>query len=117
MEAPEFTITVPLTGFRVFDFHRANELFAVGRAAVRHRPRALSLLVTTHLTRARRSLLEDLSIDWLPLSTAEFAGIALVEVRDRKSRRGSSRLARQPSARVGRSQSSGHRDPNQGGVR
>ena len=33
--APEFTITVPLTGFRVFDFHRANELVDLGRAAAR----------------------------------------------------------------------------------
>jgi NTE family protein len=38
---PEFTITVPLEGFRVFDFHRAKELVDLGRVTARQEIGAL----------------------------------------------------------------------------
>jgi len=53
------------------------------RRALRDRPCERSLLVTKHVTRARRSLLEGLAIDWLPLTTEEFATQYLAPLRAR----------------------------------
>ena len=58
-------------------FFQHLELSGMAGARGRHPPP--SYVVTKHLSRARRSLLEGLHVTWLPMSEADFAHLVLAE--------------------------------------